>query len=117
MVAPPISKARRRRLSSSPDGSAALVGRRVQVPQQIFFPDDDERFFFGGTIKAATKSRLLILFDYTGEEEWHATPIATRWLEPDISPLCTLLGSSCTADEEVPQMKSATSLSVRSGAG
>ena len=103
MVAPPISKARRRHLSSPPHGSAALVGRRVQVPQQIFFPDDDERFFFGGTIKAATKSRLLILFDYTGEEEWHATPIATRWLEPDISPLCTLLSSE--------------SLSVRSGTG
>ena len=73
----------------------SLVGRRVQVPQELYFanePGDDEPFHFGGTVKEARARQLLILFDYTGEEEWHARCVASRWLMKDVAgPLSELL--------------------------
>lgn len=66
------------------------------MPQELYFenePGDDEPFTFGGTVKEATATQLLILFDYTGEEEWHAMCVASRWLEKDVAgPLSELLG-------------------------
>jgi hypothetical protein len=67
----------------------SLVGRRVQVPQEIFGLSDEDgsAFFFAGTVKAAAPRRLLIRFDYTGEEEWHQSALVARWLEEDLGPL------------------------------
>lgn len=66
------------------------------MPQELYFPNepgDDEPFHFSGTVKEATTTQLLIIFDYTGEEEWHAMCVASRWLEKDVAgPLSELLG-------------------------
>ena len=73
---------------------STLVGRRVQVPEEVFgmtSDGDGSPFFFAGTVKAATLQRMLIRFDYTGEEEWHASVLVRRWLEPDLDPLIQLL--------------------------
>ena len=82
MVKAAIEKKRR---ASQP----SLVGRRVQVPQEIFGLSDEDgsSFFFAGTVKAAAARRLLIRFDYTGEEEWHPATLVARWLEEDLGPL------------------------------
>ena len=97
MVKAAIEKKRRTFRPSLVDHK--LVGRRVQVPQEVFGLSDEDgsAFFFAGTIKAAAPRRLLIRFDYTGEEEWHQSALVARWLEEDLGPLIQRL--SCTAGD------------------
>ena len=100
MVKAAIEKKRRTSRPSLVDHK--LVGRRVQVPQEVFGLSDEDgsAFFFAGTIKAAAPRRLLIRFDYTGEEEWHQSTLVARWLEEDLGPLIQRLSSSCTAGDQ-----------------
>ncbi len=88
MVSPSIQKKRR-------PPKRSLIGRRVQVPQEVFGLSDDDgsAFFFAGTIKEVMAQRMLIRFDYTGEEEWHASTLVARWLEKDLDPLIQQLSS------------------------
>ena len=100
MVKAAIEKKRRTSRPSLVDHK--LVGRRVQVPQEVFGLSDEDgsAFFFAGTIKAAAPRRLLIRFDYTGEEEWHQSTLVARWLEEDLGPLIQRLSCSCTAGDQ-----------------
>ena len=77
-----------------PDRSAAGVkGRRVSIPQEVFGFDDDDGIHFQGTILLAAERRCLVLFDYTGEEEWFPLVMIRKWLlsEVPVEPLCALL--------------------------
>eukprot|EP00965_Chrysotila_dentata_P228796 6196815-Pleurochrysis_carterae.AAC.1 len=72
-----------------------LTGRRVSVPQEVFgFTDDADCFCFAGTIistrtKSLSCSEGMVHFDYTGEDEWFSLPDLVKWLQPDLTALCT----------------------------
>jgi hypothetical protein len=95
MVSPSIQKKRR-------PPKRSLIGRRVQVPQEVFGLSDGDgsAFFFAGTIKEVMAQRMLIRFDYTGEEEWHASTLVARWLEKDLDPLIQQLSRIGEAVEQ-----------------
>ena len=91
----------RKFLSAPPSGAIGkrrrghqthLLGRRVCVPQRFTDVEDDgDGFCFGATIIGGDAKRVLILYDYTGEQESWPSALASRWLEPDTDPIVIAL--------------------------
>ena len=69
-----------------------LINRRLQVPQRFTdVPDDGDGFTFGATVMHGDSKRVVIVYDYTGEQEQWPVSMVRQWLEPDTDPLCHAL--------------------------